>query len=112
MSLSLSDKAGNNKAIICKRYYVEVILKEIGQIGNGNSTYEKSSKTVEDFVEDNVVYSERLGLEVEDEENDLPSMYWIPWLSPLTHRERRHTVASHMERDTQKHIKTLHSRHT
>ena len=72
------DKAGNNIAIICKRYYVEVILKEIGQIGNGNSTYEKSSKTVEDVVEDNVVYSERLGLEVEDEEKDLPSMYWIP----------------------------------
>ena len=29
------DKAGNNIAIICKRYYVEVILKEIGQIGDG-----------------------------------------------------------------------------
>ena len=72
------DKAGNNIAIICKRYYVEVILKEIGQIGDGNSTYEKSSKTVEDVVEDNVMYSERLGLEVEDREKDLPSMYWIP----------------------------------
>ena len=72
------DKAGNNIAIICKRYYVEVILKEIGQIGDGNSTYEKSSRTVEDVVEDNVMYSERLGLEVEDREKDLPSMYWIP----------------------------------
>merc|ERR1711928_285663 len=72
------DKAGNNIAIICKRYYVEVILKEIGQIGDGNSTYEKVSKTVEDVVEDNVMYSERLGLEVEDREKDLPSMYWIP----------------------------------
>ena len=72
------DKAGNNIAIICKRYYVEVILKEIGQIGNGNSTYEKTSKTVEDVVEDNMMYSERLGLEVDDREKDLPSMYWIP----------------------------------
>ena len=72
------DKAGNNIAIICKRYYVEVILKEIGQIGNGNSTYEKTSRTVEDVVEDNMMYSERLGLEVDDREKDLPSMYWIP----------------------------------
>ena len=72
------DKAGNNIAIICKRYYVEVILKEIGESGNGNSTYIKSSKSVEDVVEDNVMYSKRLGLEVEDEEKDLPSMYWIP----------------------------------
>ena len=72
------DKAGNNIAIICKRYYVEVILKEIGHLGNGNSTYEKTPKTREEIVEENVMYSEHLGLEVEDREKDLPSMYWIP----------------------------------
>ena len=72
------DKAGNNIAIICKRYYVEIILKEIGHVGNGNSTYENSSKSVEEIVEDNVTYSKRLGLEVEDREKELPSMYWIP----------------------------------
>ena len=72
------DKAGNNIAIICKRYYVEVILKEIGQIGSGNSTYEKSSKTVAEVVDDNVLYSKRLGLEVDEREKDLPTMYWIP----------------------------------
>ena len=72
------DKAGNSIAIICKRYYVEIILKEIGHVGNGNSTYENSSKSLEEIVEDNVTYSKRLGLEVEDREKDLPSMYWIP----------------------------------
>ena len=72
------DKAGNNIAIICKRYYVEVILKEIGHLENGNSTYKKTPKNVADIVEENVMYSERLGLEVEDGEKDLPSMYWIP----------------------------------
>ena len=72
------DKAGNNIAIICKRYYVEVILKEIGHLGNGNSTYEKTPKNVADIVEENVMYSERLGLEVGEGERDLPSMYWIP----------------------------------
>ena len=72
------DKAGNNIAIICKRYYVEVILKEIGQIGSGNSTYEKSSKTVAEVVDDNVLYSKRLGLEVDEREKYLPTMYWIP----------------------------------
>ena len=72
------DKAGNNIAIICKRYYVEVILKEIGHLGNGNSTYEKTPKNLSEVVEENVMYSERLGLEVEDREKDLPSMYWIP----------------------------------
>ena len=30
------------------------------------------------LVEDNMMYSERLGLEVNDREKYLPSMYWIP----------------------------------
>lgn len=72
------DKAGNNIAIVCKRYYVEVILKEIGEIGPGNSTYEKIDKNAVEIVEENVMYSKHLGLEVEDREKDLPSMYWIP----------------------------------
>ena len=72
------DKAGNNIAVICKKYYVEVILKEIGHIGDGSNTYVKTSKTVADIVEENVMYSERLGLEVDDREKDLPNMYWIP----------------------------------
>ena len=38
------DKAGNNIAIVCKKYYVETILKEIGHIGPENSTYEKTDK--------------------------------------------------------------------
>ena len=41
------DKASNNIAIICKRFYVEVILKEIGVLGNvSNPTYCKSEKEV------------------------------------------------------------------
>ena len=33
------DKAANNIAIICKKYYVTVILKEIGNVEGGNETY-------------------------------------------------------------------------
>ena len=32
------DKAANNVSIICKRFYVEVILKEIGILGEGNNS--------------------------------------------------------------------------
>ena len=55
------DKAGNNIAIICKRYYAEVILKEIGEIGTGNSTYYKTSKNIGEIVEENIMYSKHLG---------------------------------------------------
>ena len=33
------DKASNNIAVICKKFYVEVILKEIGKVAEGNGTY-------------------------------------------------------------------------
>ena len=53
-------------------------MKKNGQIGSGNSTYQKTSKTVADVVDDNVMYSQHLGLEVDEREKHLPTMYWIP----------------------------------
>ena len=72
------DKASSNIAIICKRYYVEVILKEIGHIGTGNSTYEKIDRSLEEIVEENCMYAERSGFKVDETEKELPIMYWIP----------------------------------
>ena len=51
------DKASNNVSIICKRYYVEVVLKEIGILGSGNETYEKANRSKEEIVDDNREYS-------------------------------------------------------
>ena len=45
------DKASNNVSIICKRYYVEVVLKEIGILGSGNETYEKANRSKEKIVD-------------------------------------------------------------
>ena len=47
------DKAANNIAIICKKYYVTVILKEIGILDAGNETYEKINKNQEEIIQDN-----------------------------------------------------------
>ena len=35
------DRAANNIAIICKKYYINVILKEIEILDAGNETYEE-----------------------------------------------------------------------
>jgi len=72
------DKAANNVAIICKKFYVETILKEIGILGQGNVTYEMASKTKEEIINDNIGYSEHLNLKVADKHKDLPMMYWMP----------------------------------
>ena len=74
------DKAANNIALICKKYYVEVILKEIAVIGTGNNTYSRSEKHHDEIISDNLEYSKRLGFKLTDKEKTLPIMYWIPKL--------------------------------
>ena len=65
--LVLIDKASSNIAIICKKYYVETILKEIGYIGPGNSsTYEKVSKSKDEIIEENCEYSKRSGFKLDE----------------------------------------------
>ena len=82
------DKTSNNVSVICKRYYVEVVLKEIGILGNGSETYEKTDRSKEEIVDDNRIYSEKLGYTLSEKEKDLPTMYWIPKMhkTPIKHR--------------------------
>ena len=42
--LPLSDKEAKDVAIICKKYYAEVILKELGVTAEGNNTYCKNER--------------------------------------------------------------------
>ena len=56
------DKASNNIAIICKKFYVQVILREIGVLGPGNMTYETVSQNAEKIIDINLEYNSRLKL--------------------------------------------------
>ena len=82
------DKASNNVAVICKRYYAEVILKEIGILGNGSDTYEQTSRSRTEIIDENQQYLERLGFDLTEKEKSLPTMYWIPKMhkTPVKHR--------------------------
>ena len=74
------DKAANNIAIICKKYYVEVLLKEIGILApeHGNETYVKSQRSSAEIIDENAEYSKRLGLSINEKDKTLPIMYWTP----------------------------------
>ena len=72
------DKAANNVAIICKRHYVEVILKEVGANNSPSDTYSCTSKSKDEIISDNIQYSEHLKLKTSDKDHDLPVMYWTP----------------------------------
>ena len=74
--LVLIDKAANNIDIICEKYYVTVILKEIGSLDAGNETYEKITyKNQEEIVQDNLEYNTHLKLSNGSKDKSLPIMY-------------------------------------
>ena len=80
------DKAANNICIICKRFYVEVILKEIRILGEGNCTYVHTNLSKEHIIHENVEYAKHLKMNNGYKELELPSMYWIPKKTQTTYR--------------------------
>ena len=82
------DKASNNIAIICKRFYGKIILKEIGGLDVGNLTYTPSERVRDEIISENCEYTSKLGYSVSDEDKILPVMYWIPKMhkTPIGHR--------------------------
>ena len=74
------DKAANNVAIICKKYYTEVILKEIGILGECSNTYKKVNMDADEIIHDNIEYNKKMKLDVTDKDKKLPIMYSMPKL--------------------------------
>ena len=72
------DKASNNFAFICKKYYVASLLNEVGIPNNKSPTYKKSHLSKEEIIQNNIEICEQFGLTVDNQQKTLPIMYWIP----------------------------------
>ena len=72
------DKAANNIAVICKRFYVFRLLQEIGVLGTVSSTYELSEKNRDEIISNNIQLTEQYGLKLTEKQKLLPIMYWTP----------------------------------
>ena len=87
-----ADKAPNNVIIICKQYYIETLIKELGldncSTSTGNSTYTSCQMSSEDIVNTHDTFMKSLGIEQSDDDKKLPYLYWTPKLhkSPVKHR--------------------------
>ena len=86
-----ADKAPHNIIIICKRYYIETLIKELGldncSTPTGNSTYTSCQMSFEDIVNTHDTVMESLGIELSDDDKRLPFLHWTPKLhkSPVKH---------------------------
>ena len=84
------DKAANNVAFICKRYYALVLLQELGLSGVSTSTYTQiNHQSPDDIIfKHQKELQEKFNITVEDEMLTLPDIYWTPKLhkSPVKFR--------------------------
>ena len=66
-----ADKAPKNIIIICERYYIETLIKELGldncSTPTGNSTYTSCQMSSEDVVNTHETFMKSLGIELSDD---------------------------------------------
>ena len=72
------DKAANNYAFICKKYYIAKLMKEVGMPDNSSETYKVSDLNKEVIIQNNVEFCAKYNFKVSDEQKTLPIIYWIP----------------------------------
>ena len=83
------DKAANNVAIICKRFYLSSILQELGVPGNTSPTYELVNRSAESIIETNIMLVQsKLGVALDDLSQTLPQIYWMPKMHYTPCRKR------------------------
>ena len=87
-----ADKAPNNIIIICKRYHMETLIKELGldncSTPRRKSAYTSCQMSSEDIVNTHDTFMKSLGTELSEEGKRLPCLYLTPKLhkSPVKHR--------------------------
>ena len=74
------DKVANNIAFIYKKYYVQVLLKELSLLNTTSNTYQQVNDTFHNILQQqNNTLDSVFGFKNSDEEfNCLPCIYWLP----------------------------------
>ena len=86
-----ADKAANSVIVVCKWYYIEMLIKELGISTtniSANSTYIPSTDSFDGILKSRCKFIESMGLEMSEEVKNLPYLYWTPILHkvPFKHR--------------------------
>ena len=78
-----ADKTANNVIVVCKKYYIESLIKQLGINTTNispNSTYIPSTDSFDEILISHCKFIESVGLEMSEEHKNLPYLYWTPKL--------------------------------
>ena len=87
-----TDKAANNVITLCKNYYIDILVTELG-INNAdinNPTYIPYTidDSFETIVKSHNQFITSVGLEMSEEDQNLPYLYWTPKLHKSSYKHR------------------------
>ena len=71
-----ADKASNNVIMVCKKYYLDVVIKEL----NLNNTYKEVHNNSVNIISRHLDYMVKNDIDVQEQHEELPSFYWLPKL--------------------------------
>ena len=75
---------------MCKKYYIDTLVKELGinNVNINNPTYIPIDDSFETIMKSHNQFITSVGLEISEEDQNLPYLYWTPKLhkSPYKHR--------------------------
>ena len=84
-----ADKASNNYTFVCKKYYVDILIEELGLHSlPWNPTYNLTDLSASEVLDNHKSVLTSFGIEIKNEELDLPYIYWIAKIhkDPYKHR--------------------------
>ena len=85
-----TDKASNNISIICKKFYVRMLLKEVNILDSDNKapTYQFVDKKVSDITEQHVQDYRDFNINLDSSLLKLPILFWIPKMHKHPSKQR------------------------
>ena len=95
------DKASNNFVLICKKFYIQTLIQELGfdEVtfdSIGNDTYKPCKENEEHYVDQiSSTLLRRFGIKVEHENMCLPCIFWNPKLQKDPYKARFIAGAKH-----------------
>ena len=85
-----ADKAANIVKVVCKKYYIETLVKKLGinTTSSTNSTHIPCTESFDDSSRTHANFVNSVGLEMPEEDKNLPYLYWTQKLhkAPFNHR--------------------------
>ena len=77
-----ADNAANNVIIVCKKFYIDTLVKELGisNVNISNPTHIPTDDSFETIIKSHNLLIASVGLEMSEEDQNLSYLYWTPKL--------------------------------